>query len=168
MADRARKRNNRIDYSLVNDILPVRIEEAWMNNVFYNLLENALKYSWKDQEVVVAAEESADGVIQIQVKNWGVGIPQAHYKRIFFPYFRSRIPDEKELRLGTGLGLAIVKHAVEVVHSGRVEVDSHPYQSGKAESSTEEDMKGIEHETCFKIELNRRVLSNLSLKRGVD
>lgn len=87
-----------------------------------NLIENACKYSAPDTEVEVTTEISGPGVVDVQVIDSGIGIPQKHLDRIFERFYRV---DRGRSRVtgGTGLGLSIVKHTVERM-GGEVLVDS--------------------------------------------
>lgn len=99
-------------------VTPLLIEQA-----FVNLLENAVKYSPAETQVLVDVERQGSE-IAVRVKDQGPGIPPDHLPRIFERFYRV---DKSRSRLlgGTGLGLAIVKHVVQV-HGGRVEVESTP------------------------------------------
>lgn len=163
MAETASIYTQRIYYGNVQFVREVPLVRTWIRKAFLNLIDNALKYSWADREIVVAAQEDGEGIIRIKVTNWGIGIPPEHQKRIFESYFRSQMPDSREARRGTGVGLAIVKNAIEVIHRGEIVVESEPFRNGdkKLRRSTSE-MKDIEHETTFTIVLNRNVLNSLA------
>jgi two-component system phosphate regulon sensor histidine kinase PhoR len=88
-----------------------------------NLLDNAIKYSGKDNSVQVECQ-SIDTEIVIRFKDHGIGIPKRHLTRIFERFYRVDKARSRELG-GTGLGLAIVKHIVQA-HGGRVSVESSP------------------------------------------
>ena len=163
MAGTASIYTQRIYYGNVQFVRPVPLVRTWIRKAFLNLIDNALKYSWADREIVVAAQEDGEGIIKIKVTNWGIGIPPEHQKRIFESYFRSQMPDSRGARRGTGVGLAIVKNAIEVIHRGEILVESKPFRNGdkKLRRSTSE-MKDIEYETTFTIVLNRNVLNSLA------
>ncbi len=87
-----------------------------------NLLDNAVKYSHEDSEVVVAAAGSDDGTVRITVADSGVGVPRRDLDRIFERFYR--VDRARSRRTGgTGLGLAIVRH-VASNHHGEVLVES--------------------------------------------
>ncbi|MBW2741454.1 MAG: HAMP domain-containing histidine kinase [Deltaproteobacteria bacterium] len=163
MAETAGIYTQRIDYGNVQFVRPVPLVRTWIRKAILNLIDNALKYSWADRKIVVAAQEDGEGIIKIKLTNWGIAIPPEHQKRIFESYFRSHMPDSREPRRGTGVGLAIVKNAIEVIHSGEILVESKPFGNGdkKLLRSTGE-MKDIEYETTFTIVLNRKVLNSLA------
>jgi len=159
MAKRDFVRKNRIDYSGVRSIESLPVVIPWMRITLLNLLDNAIKYSCADRDVMVIATEDNQGIINIKVTNWGVGIPEKDQQRIFDPYFRSDMPDARGARPGTGIGLTIVKEVVERIHKGRVTVTSIPYK--KSEKSISQIID-IEHETSFTIELERKILDSLA------
>ncbi|MEA1900674.1 MAG: sensor histidine kinase [Thermodesulfobacteriota bacterium] len=163
MAETASIHTKRIYYGNVQLVRPVPLVRTWIRRAFLNLIDNALKYSFADREIVVAAQEDGEGIIRIKITNWGIGIPPEHQKRIFESYFRSQMPDSRGARCGTGVGLAIVKNAIEVIHRGEILVESKHFRNGdkKIGRSTGE-MKDIEYETTFTIVLNRNVLNSLA------
>ena len=94
-----------------------------MHHILVNLLTNAVKFSKPGDEVVFEASAKPHEVV-FQVRDQGIGIPEAEQAKIFEPFYRGRnvahIP-------GTGLGLVIVKRCVER-HGGTLELESRPGQ----------------------------------------
>jgi two-component system sensor histidine kinase SenX3 len=90
-------------------------------SALYNLLENAVKFSY-DGSSVRFTGAVADGQVRLDVEDQGVGIPARDLDRIFERFYRV---DQGRSRNsgGTGLGLSIVRH-VAANHQGHVEVDS--------------------------------------------
>ena len=90
-------------------------------SALYNLLENAVKFSYDGGAVRIAGRRSEDDVV-LEIEDHGVGIPARDLERIFERFYRV---DQGRSRMtgGTGLGLSIVRH-VAANHQGRVEVDS--------------------------------------------
>jgi two-component system phosphate regulon sensor histidine kinase PhoR len=87
-----------------------------------NLLDNAIKYTPESRPVEVSAREAGDGMVEISVKDSGIGIPAEDVPRLFERFYRVDKARSRELG-GTGLGLAIVKHLVRS-QGGSVHVDS--------------------------------------------
>jgi len=92
-----------------------------MNQVFGNLIENALKYGREGKRIRVGARELASEV-QFTVQDFGPGISSEHLERIFERFYRVDKARSRESG-GTGLGLAIVKHIVQA-HGGRIWAES--------------------------------------------
>lgn len=96
-------------------------DPARLRQVFYNLLDNAIKYTPKGGRIVVATE-TADASIRVTVRDSGVGIPAEHLPHVFERFYRV---DKARSRAegGSGLGLSIVESIV-TAHGGRVEMTS--------------------------------------------
>ncbi len=98
----------------------------YLFEIFYNLCDNAVRYS-NDGGKVTVSLKNKDGNIILSVKDNGIGIPDEHQSRIFERFYRvdkshSKEADSKDTG-GTGLGLSIVKHAV-AYHGGTIKLDS--------------------------------------------
>jgi len=107
------------------DLPHLQADESRLQEVIYNLLDNAVKYSQPGGTVSLRAEVVADRV-RISVADQGVGIREADLPRIFERFYRADKARSRELG-GTGLGLSIVKHIVQL-HGGAVEAESEPGQ----------------------------------------
>ncbi len=92
-----------------------------MNQVFGNLIENALKYGKAGKQIRVGAR-ALDGEVEFSVQDFGPGIASEHLGRIFERFYRVDKARSRESG-GTGLGLAIVKHVVQA-HGGRLWAES--------------------------------------------
>lgn len=98
-----------------------------LEELIYNLLDNAVKYNREGGEIRVSLKNSAasspeEGRIIFSVSDTGPGIPAAEQERIFERFYRVDKSRSKDAG-GTGLGLSIVKHAA-ALHSAKVEVQS--------------------------------------------
>lgn len=92
-----------------------------MDEMIYNLCENAVKYNVDGGRVILQVGRTEDGV-KITVTDTGIGIPAEHLGRIFERFYRVDKSHSKETG-GTGLGLSIVKHGA-LLHDAKVEVQS--------------------------------------------
>ena len=99
----------------------LRADETRLQELIYNLLDNAVKYSKPGGTVFVRAEAEPDSV-RISVADQGVGISQDDLPRIFERFYRADKSRSSE-QSGTGLGLSIVKHIAQL-HGGTVEARS--------------------------------------------
>ena len=99
----------------------VMVDPDAMNQVFGNLIENAVKYGKLGRRVEVGARAlGAD--IEFFVRDFGPGIASEHLDRIFERFYRVDKARSREAG-GTGLGLAIVKHIVQA-HGGQIRAES--------------------------------------------
>jgi two-component system phosphate regulon sensor histidine kinase PhoR len=99
----------------------VRADPQRLHQVFFNLLDNAVKYTQSAGQITVTATERNDE-IEVCVADNGPGIAPEHIPHIFERFYRADKARSRELG-GTGLGLAIVKHIVQA-HGGRVWAES--------------------------------------------
>jgi signal transduction histidine kinase len=93
---------------------------VFIEDVFSNLISNAIKYSPSGTDVSVAFEDELERW-KIKIADRGIGVPDEHRKSIFERFKRV----EKGSVKGSGLGLAIVKKVVEI-HAGEVWVEDNP------------------------------------------
>ena len=103
------------------DLPCMAADEGRVQEVIYNLLDNAVKYSQPGGQITVRAELAGDKV-RVSVSDQGVGIPPRELPRIFERFYRADKARSRELG-GTGLGLSIVKHIAQL-HGGSAEAAS--------------------------------------------
>jgi two-component system phosphate regulon sensor histidine kinase PhoR len=115
------EKNLEIEIDAAPDLPPLRADETRLQEILYNLLDNAVKYSRPGGRVRVSAERRAEEIV-IAVTDTGVGIPEADLPRVFERFYRADKARSRELG-GTGLGLSIVKHVAQM-HGGRAEAES--------------------------------------------
>jgi two-component system phosphate regulon sensor histidine kinase PhoR len=99
----------------------VLVDTDAINQVFGNLIENALKYGKAGKRILVGAR-LLESEVEFSVQDFGPGIASEHLSRIFERFYRIDKARSRESG-GTGLGLAIVKHIV-LAHGGRVWAES--------------------------------------------
>jgi len=99
----------------------IEADRAEMEQLFTNLISNAIKYNVKKGKVTVKAGPS-NHYLSIKVADSGIGIDEEHLSSIFDEFYRVCGPETRYVT-GTGLGLSIVKRIVES-HFGKIEVDS--------------------------------------------
>ncbi len=95
--------------------------EKRLEQVFTNLIENAIKYTPTGGRISVRSR-GENGSAVVDVEDTGIGIPPEALPRVFERFFRVDKSRSREMG-GTGLGLAIVKHSVRA-HGGKVVVTS--------------------------------------------
>lgn len=101
-----------------------------LDEMIYNVCENAVKYNNEYGRVSVWVGNTLDGP-KVTVSDTGIGIPKEHHERIFERFYRVDKSHSKE-RGGTGLGLSIVKHGA-LLHGAKVTVDSAPGKGTRIE-----------------------------------
>jgi len=105
----------------------VRVDPAWIRQALTNLVENAVKHTPPDGEVLVTAR-NRDGHLVLTVEDTGPGFSQASINDAFEPLARSNHSRASGSRSGfesTGLGLAIVQ-AIAEAHGGYARADNLP------------------------------------------
>lgn len=98
----------------------INADLAMMQRVIQNLMDNALKYTPENGEVLVRSNLK-NGHLEIAITNSGKGIPQDQLPHIFDRYFM--LDKEKHGIDGSGLGLAIVKKIIDI-HDAHISVSS--------------------------------------------
>ena len=89
--------------------------------VLHNLIDNAIKYSEPDSKIDIITRMK-ENIIEISIKDYGIGIPENEHKNIFKKFYR--VGDElTRERPGAGLGLSIVKEIIKA-HDGEISVES--------------------------------------------
>lgn len=111
----------RVKFELDVDQVKFLAVEIMMEELLYNLCENAIKYNHPGGYVNLSIHQNGDKAI-ITVSDNGIGIPKECQNRIFERFYRVDKSHSKQIG-GTGLGLAIVKHVVEY-HEGVIVIDS--------------------------------------------
>jgi signal transduction histidine kinase len=108
-----------IRVSLGTDLPRVAGDPAQLEQVLMNLVNNALDAmpGGGSLDLLTAAK---DGMACLQVRDSGAGIPRDDLKKIFDPFYTTKVPGK-----GTGLGLAICRDIVRA-HSGTIDVQSEP------------------------------------------
>jgi signal transduction histidine kinase len=120
----AKEKKIEIDFEASPSLPLIQCHEQLIFRVMENLLNNALKYTPEGGKVNITLTNHVqcedEGIIEISVKDTGIGIPKEDTKKIFEPFYRgNNAPKE----IGSGLGLAFVKQAVDL-HGGRILVQS--------------------------------------------
>ena len=95
-----------------------------INEVFHNLIENAIKYGFESTDIQVDVDLVGAGQVVISVTNSGEVIAENHLSRLTERFYRVDKARSRQIG-GTGLGLAIVKHIVNR-HRGAMDVTSSP------------------------------------------
>ena len=100
----------------------INADRSLIDEVLYNLCDNAIRYNNKGGNVIVDVSSTLDGKVRLAVKDSGIGIGKEHQERIFERFYRVDKSRSRESG-GTGLGLAIVKHILSS-HGAELELES--------------------------------------------
>jgi PAS domain S-box-containing protein len=110
-----------LTFSAPEGLPAVSADAVRMEQVFTNLVGNALKFTPRGGRVSIVVEDAGSDLL-VKVEDSGVGIPQEHLDRIFDRFYRVPLPAGSEVE-GTGLGLSICRAVVDE-HGGRIWVES--------------------------------------------
>jgi len=119
----AENKGGRLELKPAAELAHVRGDRIHLANVFYNLIDNAVKYCETAPVVTVSTSSDAKG-LTVSVKDNGIGIPRSEQKKIFDRLYRVPTGDRHNVK-GFGLGLSYVKAVVER-HGGGIRVESGP------------------------------------------
>jgi len=109
----AQKKN--LILKLTGDEAEVKGYPTLLREMFFNLIDNAVKYTPEGGEVAVSVENSGKQVVCCISDN-GIGIPEEHQRHVFERFYRVDKSHSRQTG-GTGLGLAIVKHVAQIHHA---------------------------------------------------
>jgi signal transduction histidine kinase len=119
LAEKARRKSVSLIRQVADDLPPVEGFGGELNQVWANLIDNAIDAAPPSGRVEVTAAGRDDGVV-VRVVDNGPGVPPELLERIFEPFFTTKPQGQ-----GTGLGLDIARRLVRE-HDGLLEVDSQP------------------------------------------
>lgn len=101
----------------------ISLDPDRMEQVFYNLLDNAIRFTPSGTEVAITVQDSPT-TVEIRIRDHGPGVPEAEQDIIFDRFYKvSKARSTNDA--GFGLGLAIVKNIIEE-HGGQIRVTNHP------------------------------------------
>jgi len=121
MTPQAVQKSIRLEADLAPVFFRVHGDRDMLYQAVLNVVSNAVKYTPEGGQIRISTYLDDSSVV-VDVADTGYGIPPEDAGRVFEKFYRSR-HSAKEAK-GSGLGLALVKHVVEVVHGGRVAVES--------------------------------------------
>jgi len=116
-------KGHQVTVDVSEDLPKILADRQRMEQVFLNLLDNAVKFTPPGGKISIRAFWEKP-YVRVEVKDNGVGIPAEHLSRVFERFYRVDRARSREAG-GTGLGLAIVRQIVSA-HQGKIEVESSP------------------------------------------
>lgn len=105
------RKNIKLQLFLTGDQLFVRADMGKIQQVLYNLLDNAIKFSYEDSSIKIETTEKKNK-LYISVKDYGIGIPKEEIKLVWDRFYKSDASRGKDKK-GTGLGLSITKEIIQ-------------------------------------------------------
>jgi signal transduction histidine kinase len=103
--------------------LQVMVDKNQIERVFVNLIGNAIKFTPKKGKIIIATKQ-AKNLIQVDISDTGIGIPEKAQQTVFDEFYRADNPINEKVK-GTGLGLSLVKNIIEA-HGGSIWLKSQP------------------------------------------
>ena len=113
-------KGHQVTMDIPPDLPNVLADRQRMEQVFLNLLDNAVKFTPPGGKISIQARWEKP-YVRVEVRDNGVGIPAEHLSRVFERFYK--IDRARSREAGTGLGLAIVRQIV-TAHQGKIEVES--------------------------------------------
>ena len=114
-------RKSGVEINLTGEAANMKGIPSLLEEILYNLCDNAIKYNKAGGTVNVDVRNREDS-LELTVSDTGIGIPEEQQERIFERFFRVDKSHSKEVG-GTGLGLSIVKHAAKL-HNAEIKIRS--------------------------------------------
>ncbi|MFR7484448.1 MAG: ATP-binding protein [Acutalibacter sp.] len=118
---KASAKKNGVVITVIGDKAEINGVKSIVDEMVFNLVDNAVKYNKQNGRVTVTVDSSSEGTA-LTVTDTGIGIPQADVDRVFERFYRVDKSHSKEIG-GTGLGLSIVKHGA-AFHNAKVSLQS--------------------------------------------
>lgn len=108
----ALKAGQEINTRFDDDLKEIVSDQHLIKNICLNLLSNAIKYSPENASIDFSIKELDDSIIEIRVKDDGIGIPKKEQDKLFQRFYRAENATNIQ---GTGLGLNIVKRYLDLL-----------------------------------------------------
>jgi two-component system phosphate regulon sensor histidine kinase PhoR len=128
LRSKAQEKGIDVSFSSDKDVYKIKANRFLLEQMFINLIDNAVKYTPENGKVDVRASKENSHILT-EISDTGIGIPKEHLPRIFERFYRVDKTRSRNLG-GTGLGLSIVKHIV-IMHGGKIEVHSEEGKGSK-------------------------------------
>ena len=139
----AASRNSQIIVKIPNDLSPVCCDRNKIEQILFNLLDNAIKFTREGTITVSVIEDHAGELLRVAVRDTGIGISEKLRPKVFDTFFTEKSALNPG---GSGLGLAVVKEFV-YLHGGQVVLESCPGRGTRVEFTIPNSLseKGLSH-----------------------
>jgi two-component system phosphate regulon sensor histidine kinase PhoR len=114
-------KRQKLSVEISGDDFTIKGDRDRLEQVFVNLIDNAIKYTKEGGQIKVHLAHAGD-CVNATVEDNGIGIPKEDVERVFERFYRVDKAHSRELG-GTGLGLSIARHIV-LVHDGQIRIES--------------------------------------------
>jgi signal transduction histidine kinase/ligand-binding sensor domain-containing protein/DNA-binding response OmpR family regulator len=124
-SDLSEKKNITLEFHSSVDHFETLFDQDKLEKILFNLLSNAFKFTLEGGVVSVGLaviSRENEQIVQIEVKDTGIGIPQDKIDKIFEPFFQTDLP-KSIVNMGSGIGLSITKEFARI-QGGRITVES--------------------------------------------
>jgi len=111
-----------IEFQIEDSLPQLMADEKLIEELFVNLISNAIKYTPKGGQVRVSLVKESNVHVRLEIQDTGIGIPEEDRPRLFTEFFRSKNA-KAFTQDGTGLGLVIVKEILDFIN-GKIQVES--------------------------------------------
>jgi two-component system phosphate regulon sensor histidine kinase PhoR len=118
---RLKEKNLSFSTHFPENLPEVKADPDWLRQVFINLVDNAVKFTPRNEKIWIEAMEKGN-FVEIRVCDTGIGIPKEDIPRLFERFYRVDKARSRQMG-GTGLGLSIVKHIIKSL-GGEIKVES--------------------------------------------
>ncbi len=112
--------NEGITVEILQDMPEIVFEKSYIDQIFHNLISNAIKYNDKGSKVIKIGYVEEENFHKFYVSDNGVGIDEKHFERIFKIFQKLDLNDENT---SSGMGLPLIKKIIEM-YGGRIWVES--------------------------------------------
>ena len=127
------KNNITMSLKLDDTVPPIRADREKLNQVFSNLIINAMEAMPRGGDIEVSSRRFDGKTVKVEILDTGIGIPQEDRNKIFNPYYTTK-------KQGFGLGLSLI-HNIVINHMGRINVQSERGNGAKFEILLPVDFK---------------------------
>ena len=118
----ATNKNVKIKLVLCGDVMKVHADKSKIQQVLYNLLDNAIKFSKENTTITIETKVHNSDKLYVSVSDQGVGIPKESLDKLFNRFYKADL-SRGQNKKGTGLGLSIVKEIIQA-HDEKITVSS--------------------------------------------
>ncbi|MBQ6695442.1 MAG: HAMP domain-containing histidine kinase [Lachnospiraceae bacterium] len=123
-----RKKGISVELVLTGEVLYVFADKEKIQQVLYNLIDNAIKFSHSNSTIKIETSEKRNKIF-VSVKDTGIGIPKEDIQMIWDRFYKSDLSRGKDKK-GTGLGLSITKEIINA-HNENINVISTPEEGSE-------------------------------------